>query len=84
MDFSILTNYRKGTKVFADYDVLHQCQNFDALVQYTKDHRWTKKYQSQLEGYEENQRKIHEQQSHGDGIITTPSTPLSPGNSPET
>ena len=67
MDFSILTHYRKGTKVFADYDVLHQCQNFDALVQYTKDHRWTKKYQSLLDGYEENQRKIPEQQRHGDG-----------------
>lgn len=63
MDYSIITNYRKGTKVFADFDVLHQCQDFDAILEYTEDHRWSKKYQDRFEGYEENQRAIHEQAS---------------------
>ena len=58
MDHSLLTYYRKGTKVFADYNVLHQCQNFDAVLEYADDHRWTQAYLDKLEGYEANQHAI--------------------------
>lgn len=68
MDFSIITHYRKGTKVFADYDVLHQCQDFDTVLRYAKEHQWRAEDKELFEGYEENQRALHAEEHDNDYI----------------
>ena len=59
----MLTFYRKGTNVFADYDILHQCQAFERLEAYTDEHIWSRDNIKLFDGYEENQRAVAKENS---------------------